>query len=204
MSRRYLIGLTGNIGTGKSTVAAMLACMGARVIDADRVAHTVMRAGTAVHARIVAAFGEAVLAPDGDLDRRRLGALVFADADALARLEEIVHPATRAEINRLVRESEARVVVVEAIKLIEAGMAEDCYSVWVVTSTRQQQLERIDVARGLSHAEAELRVSAQPTPEAKIARADVLIDNSGSLERTWAQVQAAWERIPAWAGGPRV
>ncbi len=203
MSRPYLIGLTGNIGTGKSTVAAMLARLGARVIDADRVAHAVMRAGTDAHARIVAAFGDAVLASDGKIDRRRLGALVFADADALARLEAIVHPATRGEIDRLVRESEATVAVVEAIKLIEAGMADDCDSVWVVTSTRQQQLERIETTRGLSRAEAELRLSAQSAPEAKIARADVLIDNSGSLEQTWSQVQAAWERILAVAGHTR-
>ncbi len=194
-ARPYLIGLTGNIGTGKSTVAAMLAQLGAEVIDADRVAHAVMQAGRAVHRRIVEAFGPEILAPDGEVDRRRLGARVFSDPQALARLEAIVHPAVRREIERRVRASTAPVVVIEAIKLIEAGLADRCSSVWVVTSRPEQQVERIAARGRLTLAEIEQRMQAQPPAEGKRTRADVVIDNSGPLQATWEQVQSAWRRI---------
>lgn len=193
--RPLLIGLTGNISTGKSTVARMLAEMGAEVIDADRVAHEVMRAGTPAHACIVEAFGPQVLAPGGEIDRARLGAIVFADPGSLARLESIVHPATLAVIDHRITATAAQVVVVEAIKLIEAGMADACASVWVTTCRQEQQVARIVQGRGSSQAEAEQRVRAQPPQGEKIARADVVVDTSGSLAWTRAQVQAAWDRV---------
>jgi dephospho-CoA kinase len=198
---RRLIGLTGNIGTGKSTVAAMLAELGAEVIDADRVAHEVMQAGTLAHRRIVEAFGLEVLDPDGEVDRARLGAIVFADPAALMRLEAIVHPATLEAINRRVTATSADVVVVEAIKLIESGIADGCDSVWVTTCRPEQQVHRIMDGRGLSRAQAEQRVQAQPPQEEKITRADVVVDTAGSLSRTRAQVQAAWERLTGGEGG---
>lgn len=194
-SSRIIVGLTGNIGTGKSTVARMLADLGATVIDADKVAHEVMRAGTSAHAAVVEKFGPGVLTPAGEIDRKRLGALVFADSMALARLEAIVHPATIREIQRRIENTTAGVVVVEAIKLIEAGMADAYDSVWVTICQREQQIQRIVNERGLSWAEAEQRVRAQPPQEEKIARADVVIDNSRSLSQTRGQVQAAWEHL---------
>jgi dephospho-CoA kinase len=194
--RPLMIGLTGNIATGKSTVARMLAELGAETIDADKVTREVMRAGTPVHAAIVETFGAEVLAPDGGIDRERLGALVFADPAALARLEAIVHPATIEAISRRVVASPAKVIVVEAIKLIEAGMAGSCDSVWVTTCRTEQQIARLMKTRDLSRAEAEQRVRAQPPQEAKIARADVVVDTSGTLAQTREQVQAAWERLP--------
>lgn len=190
-----LIGLTGNISTGKSTVAHMLAELGAEAIDADQVTREVMRAGTSVHAAIVEAFGSQVLTAGGEIDRRRLGEIVFADPAALARLEAIVHPATIEAVNRRVAASTARVVVIEAIKLIEAGMASGCDSVWVTTCRPDQQVARIMSARGLSQTEAEQRVQAQPPQEQKIARADVVIDTSGTLAQTRQQVQEAWRRF---------
>ena len=190
-----LVGLTGNIGTGKSTVAGMLAELGAETIDADKVAHEVMRVGTPAHARIVEAFGSGVLGHDGEIDRARLGARVFADPAALARLEAIVHPATMEVIHRRINVTPAGVVVVEAIKLIEVGMADDCDSVWVTTCHPDQQIHRIMGGRGLSRAEAERRVQAQPPQEEKVARADVVIDTSRALSQTCAQVRAAWERL---------
>ena len=194
-SLRIIIGLTGNIGTGKSTVAGMLAEVGAEVIDADQVAHEVMRAGTPAHAAVVEAFGPELLASDGEIDRKRLGSLVFADSTALARLEAIAHPAIIETIRRRISDSSADVVVVEAIKLIEAGMADAYDSVWVTTCRREQQIRRIVDKRGLSRAEAEQRIRAQPPQEKKIARADVVIDNSRSLSRTREQVRGAWERL---------
>lgn len=190
--RPFLIGLTGNIGTGKSTVARMLAELGAETIDADKAAHEVMRAGTPAHAAIVAAFGPDVLSPDGEIDRSRLGARVFADPTALARLEAIVHPATLEAVAARVAAASADVVVIEAIKLIEAGMAEVYDSVWVTACRQDQQIQRIMGERNLSRAEAEQRVRAQPPQEEKIARADVVIDTSGTLAWTQEQVRRAW------------
>ena len=193
--RPLLIGITGNIGTGKSTVAGMLAELGAAVIDADLVAHQVIRAGTSAYAQIVETFGSEILGPAGEIDRARLGGIVFAAPTALARLEAIVHPATLEAISRRIAATSADVVVVEAIKLIEAGMAEACDSVWVTTCQPRQQVYRLMGGRGLSRAEATQRVQAQPPQKDKIARADVVIDTSGSLSRTRAQVQAAWQRL---------
>ncbi len=193
--RPLLIGITGNIGTGKSTVAGMLAELGAEVIDADLVAHEVMRAGAPAHAQVVETFGPEILAPDGEIDRARLGTLVFADPAALVRLEAIVHPAILETIRRRIAASRAAVVVVEAIKLIEAGMADGYDSLWVTTCRPEQQVRRIIGGRGLSRAEAEQRVQAQSPQGKKLVRADVVIDTSGTLSRTRAQVHVAWQGL---------
>jgi dephospho-CoA kinase len=188
-----IIGLTGNIGTGKSTVAAMLAGLGADVIDADKVAHEAMRRGTPVHAQIVNAFGPSILAADGEIDRKQLGAIVFSNPVALARLEAIVHPATIEAIGRRIAGTDADVVVIEAIKLIESGLARTCDTIWVTTCRPDQQIRRIMGARDLCQAKARERVEAQPPQEEKVARADVVIDNAGSLSATREQVTAAWK-----------
>ncbi len=192
----YVIGLTGNIACGKSEAARMLAALGARVIDADQVAHAVMRPGTPVHSEIVCAFGPAILARDGSVDRARLGALVFADPEALATLEGLVHPATAAAVERQIASATERVVVVEAIKLIEAGMHARYDALWVVTAPRQAQIERLMATRGLSQAEAVLRIDAQPPQAQKVALADVVLHNDGDLAALQAQVEAAWTAIP--------
>ena len=193
--RPFLIGITGNIGTGKSTVAQMLADLGAETIDADKVAHKVMRRGTEAHDRIAEAFGDEVLNSEGEIDRKELGAIVFNDPRALARLEAIVHPATLEAIDRRVAAASANVVAVEAIKLIESGLADRCDSVWVVTCRREQQIERLVRHRDLHREEARQRVEAQPPQEEKIDRADVVIDNSGPLSATREQVESAWDEV---------
>jgi dephospho-CoA kinase len=192
----YLIGLTGNIATGKSTVGGMLAKLGARVIDADAIAHEVTAKGQPAWFSIVAEFGEGILRPDGEIDRLRLGALVFADPAALRRLEAIVHPAVLERIAELLAQAAEPVVVLDAIKLIESGVADLCDAVWVVTCSPEQQLARLRRTRGMSEAEARQRMAAQPPQAEKIARADVVIDNNGSLAATRRQVAQAWARIP--------
>ena len=194
MSPRLLVGLTGNIATGKSTVAGMLADLGATVIDADAVAHEVIRAGGPVYEEVVDAFGKEMVGPDGEIDRARLGAKVFAEPEAMRRLEAIVHPEVLVEVARRVAAARSAVVV-EAIKLIEAGMAEGCDSLWVTTCPAEQQVRRLMEGRGLSHEEAERRVLAQPPQEEKLALADVVIDTSVDLAETRAQVRAEWERL---------
>lgn len=195
MSAPFVIGLTGNIATGKSVVARMLADWGAEAIDADRVAHAVMRPGTPAHAAIVERFGAQVLRDDGTIDRARLGNRVFSDSRALADLEEIVHPAVIRRVQRCIEETPAAVAVVEAIKLIESGMAETCDAVWVTICPPEERVRRLVEERGTSRADARQRVAAQPPQSEKVARADVVIDTDGDLASTRAQVEAAWSEL---------
>src|SRR5581483_10882158 len=181
----YIIGLTGNIACGKSQVAAMLQELGAELIDAD----------TDEYTRIVERFGREILQPSGAIDRRKLGAIVFADAQALRDLEQILHPGVRPRIRARFAAAQRPVVVVEAIKLLEVGLYLETDAVWVVTADRDTQIERLMETRGLTRAEAETRVDAQPPQSEKVARADVVIDNSGDLAHTREQVVAAWEAV---------
>lgn len=194
--RPYLIGLTGNIACGKSLVLDTLRELGAETIDADRVAHTVMAPGTPTSEQIIAAFGESIRGDDGGIDRRRLGAIVFSDPAKLAQLDALSHPPTVTAIRAKVAESEAPVVAVDAIKLFEAGLAEDCDEVWVITCDPEQQLERLMRRNGFSREEALRRIASQPPQEEKASRADRIIDNGGSVEETREQVRAAWSAIP--------
>ena len=193
---KIVIGLTGNIGTGKSTVMGMLAELGAIGIDADKVAHQVVIPGEPAYAQVLAEFGPEIAPNDGPIDRARLGQIVFSDPTALARLEAIIHPAVSVRISRMVADAQAPVVVIEAIKLLEAGLSVRlCNQVWVVTAPRAEQIQRLIATRGLSAQEAILRIDAQPPQEEKVARADVVIDNSGSLEDVRRQVEQAWATL---------
>lgn len=194
----YLIGLTGGIACGKSTVLAMLQERGAHVIDADRVTHELQQPGQPVYQQIVAAFGEGVLAaPGGPLDRTKLAAIVFSDPQALRRLEQIVHPAVHAYIVNWLDTVAAQsgVAVIDAVKLLEAGWKPLCDAIWVVTCDPSQQVQRLVATRGMREAEARARIAAQPPQAARAAQADVVIDNSGSLDATRSQVDAAWSAI---------
>jgi dephospho-CoA kinase len=195
----YLIGLTGGIACGKSTVLAMLRERGAQTIDADRVTHELQQPGEPVYAQIVAAFGEGILVePGGPIDRKQLGGIVFSSPADLRRLELIVHPAVHAHILAWLESTAAagaRVAVIDAVKLLEAGWKSVCDSVWVVTCPAEQQIERLVSTRGMSEAEARTRIAAQPPQESRVARADVVIDNGGALDETARQVEAAWRAI---------
>jgi len=195
MTRPYLIGLTGNIACGKSTVLRELQRLGAETLDADMVAHACMRRGRPAYAAIVATFGREILGPDGEIDRRALGRIVFADPEALARLEAIVHPAVLDYTSEWLGTVVTEVAVIDAIKLFEAGMAERCDEVWVVTCPPEKQVWRLMHYRGYSEDEAWQRVRAQPPQEEKAARADVVIANSGSVAKLRAQVRSAWEQV---------
>jgi dephospho-CoA kinase len=193
--RRYIIGLTGNIATGKSTVLHILQRLGAGAIDADAVAHRLMHPGTETYRSVVEHFGQAVVGPEGAIERAKLAEIVFNDPAALRKLEEIVHPAVAAEVDRLVEQAPEEVVVVEAIKLIEAGMHRRVDALWVVTCSEEQQLARLMSTRKLPRQEALARMKAQPPAARKVALADVVIDNSGSLQETLAQVERHWRAI---------
>lgn len=198
----YLIGLTGNVATGKSLVGRMLRDLGARVIDADALVHDLERKGTPVYDAIVAAFGADLLRADGEIDRAGLGARVFSDPVALRRLEAIVHPLVTEAIERQISSLASQipngnvVIVIEAIRLIETGWRKRCDALWVVTSRPELQLERLTHARDLSKAEARLRIAAQPPQSEKAALADVLIENNGTVDELLAQVLRHWDRIP--------
>jgi dephospho-CoA kinase len=196
MAPRILIGLTGNIATGKSNVARLLRELGAAVIDADAVSREVVAPGQPALADIARAFGQAVLLPTGALDRKALGEIVFHDPGRLRQLEAIVHPAVHAELERRLRAMPSdTVAVIEVIKLFENGWAERCDSVWVTTCPPEEQVARLVRSRRLTEAEARARVAAQNPQADKLARADVVVDTSGSYEATEAQVRRAWAQL---------
>ncbi|HEY4723851.1 MAG TPA: dephospho-CoA kinase [Anaerolineae bacterium] len=140
---KYLIGLTGNIAAGKSTVGQMLRELGAAVIDADALTHELQRKGTPTYAAIIAAFGESILAESGEIDRSALGAIVFASPDRLRTLEQIMHPAVAIESQYRILAAPENIVVYEAVKLIEAGRAAMCDAIWVVIAQPDVQLKRL-------------------------------------------------------------
>jgi dephospho-CoA kinase len=193
-----LVGLTGGIASGKTTVSAMLAERGAEVIDADHIARQVVMPGTPAWCKIRDHFGPGVLHPDGQLDRQALADIVFADKSKLALLNEITHPAIFARIaDRLeAHHGQDVVVVLDAALLIEAGLAEGVDVVVVVHSPREIQVERL-AAKGVGATDARNRIAAQLEPEKRLARADIVIDNGGSLEDLGRQVDKLWEELQA-------
>ncbi len=195
MNNSYLIGLTGNLGSGKSTVRKMLEALGAHGIDADALAHTVMARGTPTWRAVVDAFGADILAFNGRIDRQRLAQRVFADADGLTKLEAIVHPAVGAAIKQMLRETDAPVIVVEAIKLIEAGLHVWCDALWIVKCAPEVQIARVMRDRHMSETDARARLASQSLLEDKLRFAHVIIDNSGNADATRAEVEQAWRAI---------
>ena len=191
-----LVGLTGGIGSGKSTVAQLLEERGAVVLDADVFARHAVRRGAPAFDRVVARFGQEVLGEDGELDRQRLAYTVFTDAEALRDLESIVH----AEVRRLVDDGIAasapsdRVVVLVNPLLIEMGSHRDCDVVVVVSASPDTQVAR-SVARGMDEGDVRARMAAQMSPDDRAAAADVLIENEGSLDDLTRQVDRLWSDL---------
>ncbi|TLS48422.1 dephospho-CoA kinase [Paenibacillus antri] len=190
------VGLTGGIACGKSTVSRMLEARGAKIVDADRIARDVVLPGRPALLDIRETFGEDVIAPDGTLDRKRLGSIVFGDESARRKLEAITHPRIREEMARQMSEwnekEPERLVVADIPLLYESGL-DKLYAfedVLVVYVPREVQLERLMARDGMSREDAERRIDAQMPIEEKRKRADVVIDNSGSLAETERQVEA--------------
>jgi dephospho-CoA kinase len=193
----YILGLTGDIASGKTTVGLMLLELGAfSYDDADQVVHALYLPGQPLVTRLAQEFGTGVLGTDGGVDRQRLSEIVFGDPGALKRLESIVHPAVQAALlDRLRAIPEHAVGVLDAIKLVESGYAPLCHGVWVVQTTREMQLHRLAQDRGLTQEQAEQRLAAQPPAAPKLAMATEILRNDDSLEQLRAAVGDAWQRF---------
>ena len=193
---KYVIGLTGNIATGKSVVRKMLEHLGAYGIDADALGHRAMAKGAPGYPLVVKAFGEWVLDDEGQIDRNRMARIAFTDPTALERLEAIIHPLVTHAVDLLIRRAKQSVVVIEAIKLIESDLAAGCDSIWVVDATEAMQVSRLMHKRHMSESAARQRIAAQPPQTIKVRAAKITIHNDGSFENTWDQVQASWAKLP--------
>ena len=193
--RKHVIGITGNIATGKTTVVNMLADLGADTIDADQLVHQMMGPNSELAEPLAAEFGDGIVNEDGSINRPALGQIAFSDPEKLARLEHLIHPHVVARMVGAIEEPGADVLVLDAIKLIEAGIADHCDEIWVVDADTETRIQRIVERNGVDEAEALRRIRAQPPQEEKLARADRVIDNSGELEETLAQVTAAWTSL---------
>jgi dephospho-CoA kinase len=194
------IGLTGGIGSGKSAVSDILRDLGACVIDADAVAHEVYRPGSDGWHEVVAAFGSEIAGPSGEIDRRKLAAIVFGDAVNVERLNRIVHPRARELVaGRLetARESGETAAVVEAPLLFEAGWDDMFDEVWVVTAPEETAVGRVATARGIDAGSVRSRMRAQMSDEDRLSRGDAAIDNSCSLDDLAVSVTEAWRRFVA-------
>lgn len=206
MSKRWpekvIIGLTGNIATGKSAVMRMAAEQGALTLDADKIVHEILATDKAVQAAIVRQFGPSVAGPDGQINRAAMAAVVFRDELALSALEQILHPVVRTVIVERVTNNEANLVMIEAIKLLEGSLAAECDQIWVTRCPKVKQIERLMVCRGMDSETAALRVNAQSSQEEKVAMADVVIDTDGTMADTRQLFEMAWERVVQLLSGP--
>jgi len=199
-----LVGLTGGIGSGKSTVAGLLAAHGAVILDADAFARDAVRAGTDAFAAVVQRFGDEVVGPGGELDRARLASVVFADRKALGDLESIIHPEVRRMIADGIQshlDTDDVVVLVNPL-LIEMGTHRDCDVVVVVSASPETQVAR-SVARGMDEADARARLEAQLPLDDRARAADVLLDNEGTIEELETEVDVLWRDLASRAAGAR-
>ena len=200
---KQVIGLTGNIATGKSVVRRMLEHLGAYTIDADALSHRVISKGAPGYQPVLDKFGTWLLNKDGQIDRAKLGRLVFADGQALAQLEDIIHPYVVQAVDVLIKRASQTVVVVEAIKLLESDLRSHCDAIWVTDAPQAVQIERLVRKRGLSQDEAVQRIHSQSAQKEKLAMARVIISNNGSYDDLWKQVSDAWKHIsPTQEAGP--
>ncbi len=192
-----VLGLTGNIACGKTSVGHILLELGAeRYIDADATVHLLYEAGQPIAIQVAQAFGSSVMNPDESVNRKALGAVVFQDAAAMRRLEQIVHPAVGgALMKELALVSPEGIAIIDAVKLLEGNSGKLCQSKWMVVCPEEQERARLIARNGFSEQEADARIRAQSPVAPRLTLVDEVIDNGGSLEQTRAQVVAAFERF---------
>jgi len=199
----FLIGLTGGIASGKSTVAKLLAAHGAETIDADAVAREVVEVGSTGLASVVEMFGEEILSAEGELDRKKLGAIIFGDEPKRLQLESILHPLIKTRTMQLISESEKAVVVYAVPLLVEANVDYPFEMIVTVEAGVENQIERLINSRGLTATQAKERIKAQASRQEREARADFVVDSSGTHEQLARQVDALWEKIESTLSGKR-
>ncbi len=192
---KFVIGLTGNIATGKSVVRRMLEHLGAYTIDADALTHRAYAKGAPGYQPVIDTFGRWLLTREGEIDRLKLGKLVFSDAEALQKLEDIVHPLVHQAVEMLVKRAAQPVVVIEAIKLFESDLRQMCDSIWVANAPEVIQVERLIRKRGLTQEQALERIRSQSSQAQKVNMANMVVTNSGSYDDLWKQVNEAWKDV---------
>lgn len=190
-SSPFVIGLTGPIASGKSTVAELLRQRGAEIIDADGVYRSLLHPGSELWRQVVERFGPAIVGSDGEIDRAALGRVVFADPAALADLDRITHPAVVAEVRTRMARSEAPLIVLEAVKLVQSGLASDVTALWFISADPETRLQRLMARSGMDEASARARIAAAPDTLPEGVDADAMIDNSGELSSTAAAIEDA-------------
>jgi dephospho-CoA kinase len=193
----YVIGLTGPIASGKSTIAEMLRQRGAEVIDADHVYRLLLTSGSTLRKRVVERFGPAIVGPDGDIDRAALADIVFTDPEALADLDRITHPAVIAEIRDRIARTSSPLVVLEAVKLVQSGLASDVDALWFISADPEIRLRRLMSRSGIDEEQARVRIAAAPSTLPKGVEVDAIIDTSGDLASTSSAVDDAWRALSA-------
>lgn len=192
MTHPWVIGVTGNIACGKTAVMNRLAELGATIVDGDLVYRDLTGPDSALVRTLAEAFGDQIVSPDGSLNRPELGKIVFSDPVALRELDHLTHPVIIAEAMRRIETASTPVVATDGVKLIESGMGDRCDEIWVVICTPETQRARLMARNGLSAAEADRRIAAQPPVAQKLASADIVIENDDSLDELRERVDAAW------------
>jgi dephospho-CoA kinase len=193
---KFVIGLTGNIATGKSAVMNLAIERGALAIDADKIVHEILEDDMAVQEAIANIFGPTVRRADGRIIRPALGKIVFGDPQAMRELEAIIHPAVYRQVISCIKESKSSIVMIEAIKLLEGKLREICHVIWVTRCSRERQLERLQICRGMDEESAVIRVDSQAPQKEKVLLADRVIDTDGVMDDTQRQFEQAWSHIP--------
>ena len=193
-----VIGLTGGIGSGKSTVAQFLAELGAVILNADEVGHEAFKPDSGGWREVVAAFGRQIVTPDGNINRKKLGDIVFSNPESLSRLNQIMHPRmydmVKAQLEEY-RQQETRVVVLEAPLLLEAGWTPLVDEVWVTTASEATVLKQLEERSGMSQAESLTRIRSQLPAAERVRRADVVINTDCDLDELRARVKELWQRL---------
>lgn len=195
-SRPFLLGVTGNIACGKSTVMQRLRELGADTLDADLIYHDLIAPDEPLWQTLRETFGDGIIADDETINRRALGRIVFADPAKLTQLDRLTHPAVRVATKARIAASTKLVVAIDAVKLIESGSAQDFDQIWLVVCDPEVQIKRLMERNGFSRPDAEIRVNAQPPTEEKRDLVDHVVDNSGTIDAVREAVNRLWLKLP--------